>query len=117
MNGITQENKGSAYLFQYVLDDKVGIVRDELYEYFIIKTLYENAKETSLSKNEISDIIKKDYHFETFPQIHYDSAFQRVIRKKKIIGKDNFTLSSDTKTETNQSNLDYINLVTSVQND
>ena len=117
MNDKNEKSNGSIYLFQYVLDEKARIVRDELYEYFILKTLYEKAKDSSLTKDEIQKSIKNDYNFEKFPQLHFDESFSRVLKKKKIIGKDTFSLSADVKTEINQNNQNYIKLMTNVQND
>ncbi len=111
------KNNGSVYLFQYILDEKAGIVKDELYDYFIIRTLYEHAKESSISKSEIKEKIEQDYRLDNLPSIHYESALQRVIKKKKIIGTEKFTLSSDTRTEINQNIQNYIDLMTSVQNE
>lgn len=117
MNGTVVEKNGAAYLFQYVLDDTARIVKDELYDYFILRTLYDHAKELSLSKDEIKKKIEQDYHLDCLPTIHYESALKRVIKKKKIIGTEKFTLSSDTKTEIHQNIQNYIDLMSTVKDE
>lgn len=88
------ENKETMYLFQYVLDNQVGIVRDELYEYLILRTLYD-CKDESFSKNSIINAIKSNYHFDEFPEIHFKVAFSRLKKKKMLIGTEYLTLAEN----------------------
>ena len=106
-NNITEKNN-IIHLYQYVLDSKTVVVRGELYEHLILKTLYDHAKESSLSMTEIMDHIETDYNLTKLPPIHIEPAISRLASKKWIVGKERLSLTSDKIIEIKQHNQIFI---------
>lgn len=110
------ENRPEVYVFQYILDSKAGIVRDELYEYLILRTFYDH-KEKSFSKENILSMIKKNYSLEEFPNVHFEPALKRLQKKKKVNGKTVLTLPEDVIKEIHENNEKYIEFMNSIHSD
>ena len=70
------------FLYQYVLDSKTGIIRNELYEYLIMRTIYDHAKENSLTKEDLIKNIENDYNLTNVPDVHITSALERLQTKQ-----------------------------------
>src|SRR3989344_5797859 len=96
------------HVYQYVLGNNVGIIRSELYEYFILRALFDHAQNISLTKKEIKEHIEDDYNLISIPDIHLESAYVNLQTKKLIIGTEKLSLSSDKNIEIKQNNDEFI---------
>ncbi len=112
-----EEKKSIIHLYQYILDSKSGIVRDELYPYIIIRALFDHAQNKSLTKDAIIEEIKKDYNFSEFPEYHFNIALRKLLDNKIVIGKDKFALSQDKITEICQHNQIFIEFMDKILNE
>ena len=106
-NNVTRKNN-IIHLYQYVLDSKTVVVRGELYEHLILKTLYDHAKKSSLSTTKIVDHIETDYNLTNLPFIHIEPAISRLKSKKWVVGKECLALTSDKTIEIKQHNQIFI---------
>ena len=105
------------HIYQYVLGTNVGIVRNELYEYLILRVLFDHGVDSELNNEEIKEHIEKDYELKNIPDIHLEPALERLKQKKYLIEDTEYSLSADKRIEIRQHNASFEDYAKNISDD
>lgn len=114
-----RERENILRLQQFVLNNQSEDIRNELYDYIIIRTIYDHGEsQKTLKQESILTYIENDYGITGMPDSIIPKSIARLKKKKSIqITNENIELESKTIDEIKNNNLDFVELIKNIKND